>query len=198
MSKSNKKNEVRRSVEEQILDMTRDELFTALKNRKGYEPEAERFIVAESFRRGLISSEEDLSHPEFNAAPRRFSFFPYPESEAARNRIIKSLMRTMMIPGVIPVYFGIQKFGIPKVVEGSALVGAGVIWIGLALLVMLKNERRALLPLFFLLLLSALYAGRLMMAYATLGWTDIFIPAVLYLFAFYALIYSGVLLKRKK
>ncbi|HNX79480.1 MAG TPA: hypothetical protein PKJ24_06340 [Prolixibacteraceae bacterium] len=198
MSKNNRKIETRPTVEQQILDLTRDELLLALKNRKGYEQEAGKIIVAESLRRGLISSEEDLLRPEFNAVGPKFSFFPYPESEDTRNRIIKSLMRTMMIPGIIPVYFGIQKFGIPKIAEGSALIGSGVIWIGLALLVMLKNERRALLPLFFLLLLSALYAGRLLMAYAALKWTDIFIPVVLYMFAIYVLIYSYVLLRGKK
>jgi hypothetical protein len=198
MSKNGRKEETRHSVEEHILDLPREELLTALKNRKGYEPEAEKIIVRESLRRGLIGSEEDLAMPEFNASVRRFSLFPYPDTEATRIRIIRSLMRSLMIPGVIPVYFGILKFGIPKVAEGAALVSAGVIWIGLALLGMLKNERRALWPMFFLLVLSALYSGRLLLAYANLDWVTVFIPIVLYLFAIYALIYSYVLMKGKK
>jgi len=197
MSKSNKREESQLSMEERILDLSREELLTALKNRKGYVPEAESIIIKESVRRGLIGSEEDLTRPEFNSTAHRFSFFPYPESEATRTRIVRSLMRSLMIPGVIPLYFGVLKFGIPKVVEGTALVSAGLIWIGMALLVMLKQEKRVLMPMFFLLLLSALYAGRIMMFYASLRWTDVFIPAVLYLFAFYALVYSRILLKGK-
>jgi uncharacterized membrane protein len=195
MSKSNKREESQLSVEERILDLSREELLTALKKRKGYNPEAEDIIIRESIRRRLITSEEELGNPEFNPPVSRYSFFPDPESEASRNKILMSLMRSLMIPGVIPVYFGILKFGVPKYLEGTAMIISGVIWILMALLVMLKREKRALFPMLFLLVLSAIYAGRILLAYEFLKWTDIFIPVVLYLFAVYGMIYSFILLK---
>jgi hypothetical protein len=107
-------------------------------------------------------------------------------------------MRSLMIPGLIPVYFGILKFAIPKYQEGIALIFAGAIWILMALIIMLKSERRLLFPMFLLLLLSMVYGGRIMLAYSHLRWTDIFIPVVLYLFALYSLYYAYILLKGKQ
>jgi hypothetical protein len=185
-------------MEERILGLSRDELMIALKKRKGYEPEAEVIIVKEAIRRGLIHSENDLDLPEFNPRPGRFTLFPVPESEILRKKIINSMMRSLMIPGVMPIYFGIMKFGIPKYPEGAGLICSGLIWILMALVVMLKSERRLLFPMFLLLLLSMVYGGRIMLAYSYLRWTDIFIPAVLYLFAFYSLFYTNSLLRGKQ
>jgi hypothetical protein len=191
------KNE-RKDIESGILGLSKEELLTALKNRKGYEPEATEVIIREAIRRGLIDSEDDLLSPEFNPVPARFTFFPCPGSEMARNRIIKSLMRSLMIPGIIPVYFGIMKFGIPKYIEGAALVSLGAIWITMALFIMLRYERKLIYPMTLLLILSMIYAGRILLAHQYPTWTDIFIPVVLYLFAIYSLIYAFILLTVKK
>lgn len=183
-------------MEERILGLSREELLEALKNRKEYKPEAAEIIVRESFRRGLIGSEDDLNSPQFNAAPRRFTIFPCPESEHSRGKIVKSLMRSAMIAGVIPVYYGLLKFSIPKIAEGGILVSVGAIWILMALVIMLKEERKLVFPMFFLLILSSLYAGRIMLAYQHLRWTDIFIPGILFLYLVYCLTYTFVLLKK--
>jgi hypothetical protein len=185
-------------IEEKILGLSRDELMLALKKRKGYEPEAEEIIVKEALRRGMIQSENDLELPEYNLPKRHFTFFPVPESEVSRKKIISSLMRSLMIPGVIPIYFGILKFGIPKYPEGTALIFSGLIWISMALVVMLKSERRLLFPMFLLVLLSLVYGGRIMLAYSHLRWSDIFIPVVLYFFTFYALFYVHYLIRGKQ
>jgi hypothetical protein len=195
MDKNQQLQDRKSRMEERLLGLSRDELMTALKKRKGYEPEAEEIIVREALRRGLIQSENDLDLPEFSPQSGRFTFFPVPESEVSRNRILKSLMRSLMIPGVIPIYFGILKFAIPKYPEGIGLICAGLIWISMALIVMLKSERRLLFPMFLLLLLSMVYGGRIMIAYSHLRWPDIFIPVVLYLFAFYSMYYAYSLLK---
>ena len=198
MDKNQQLQDRRTRMEEKILGLSREELMIALKKRKGYEPEAEEIIVKEAKRRGLILSESDLDLPQFNPSSGRFTLFPVPESEASRNKILKSLMRSLMIPGVIPVYFGILKFTISKYPEGVGLIFLGLIWISMALIVMLKSERRLLFPMFLLLLLSIVYGGRIMLAYSHLKWADIFIPVVLYLFAFYALYYANSLLKGRQ
>lgn len=198
MDKNQQHQDRKSRMEERILGLSRDELTSALKKRKGYEPVAEEIIVREAIRRGLIESVSDLDLPEFNPPSARFTLFPVPESEVSRNKIIRSLMRSLMIPGLIPIYFGFLKFAIPKYLEGAGLISAGAIWIMMALIVMLKSERRLLFPMFLLLILSIVYAGRIMLAYSYLRWTDIFIPVVMYLFAFYSLYYSNSLLKTRK
>jgi hypothetical protein len=170
----------------------------ALKKRKGYEPDAEQIIIREAIRRGLIHSGEDLNSPEFNPPSVRFTIFPNPESEISRGKIIKSLMRSVMIPGVIPVYYGILKFAIPKYLEGAALISVGIFWILMALLVTMKSERRLIFPMLFFLILSMVYAGRIIFAHNHLRWTDILVPVVLYIFALYSLIYSYILTGDKK
>jgi hypothetical protein len=198
MDKNHQPQDRETRMKERILGLSRDELKLALIKRKGYEPEAEEIIVKEAMRRGLIQSEKDLELPEFNPRPGRFTLFPVPESEILGKKIINSLMRSLMIPGVIPVYFGILKFGIQKYPEGAGLICSGLIWILMALVVMMKSERRMLFPMFLLLLLSMVYGGRIMLAYSHLRWTDIFVPVVLYLFALYALFYTNFLLKGRQ
>jgi hypothetical protein len=188
----------RQDLESRITGLSGDELLTALINRKEYTSEAAEIIVKESLRRGVIHNEDDLLSPQFNPSPRKFSFFPFPETEFSRDKILKSLMRSVMLPGVIPVYFGVMKFSFPKYTEGVILISVGAVWVIMALIVMLKSERRLIIPMAFLLLLSALYAGRIMLAYQHLRWTDIFIPVLLYIFITYCLIYTFILLRKAR
>ncbi len=187
--------EARHRMVNRINGLSDSDLKIALKKRALYQPEAVDLLILEAKSRGIIHNDEDLQSPEFNAPATGFTLFPCPDSAYMRDKIVRSLMRSVMIAAIIPVYFGITKFEVNKYIEGSALISLGVIWVAMAWFVMERRVRKLIVPMGALALLSILYAGRIMMAYQHLSWTDIFIPVVLYLFTFYALYYTWSLLK---
>lgn len=197
MKKKNNAQDSTRPMVDRIQGLSNPELITVLKKRALYQPEAAGMAIQEAIRRGIIHSEEDLHSPEFETSVSRFSIFPYSDSEQIREKIVKSLMRSVMIAAIIPVYFGVMKFLIPKYIEGTCLISTGVIWVAMAWFIMERSERKLILPMIILTVLSIIYTGRIMLAYSHLKWSDYFITIVLYLFIFYALSYTYTLLKNR-
>jgi hypothetical protein len=177
--------------------LTDSELIDVLKKRKLYQPEAAELAILEAIRRGIIHSEQDLFSPGFETPATKFSLFPYPDSDTVRDKILKSLMRSLMIVALIPVYFGVMKFGVSKYAEGTALISLGVIWVALAWFIMNRAERRIIYPMILLTILSMIYAGRILFAFQYLSWTDILFPIILFLFIVYALFYAYTLLRKQ-
>lgn len=189
-------NQLWQQLKERMQGYPDEELITILKKRKHYRPEAAKLATEEAIRRGLIHSEQDLFSPKFETPPLKFSFFPYIDNETTRVRVIKSLSRSLMITGIIPIIWGIMKFPLQKYLEGASLLSLGLIWTGMAWLVMTRRERRFLSPLFVIALLSAIYAVRILLAFQQLRPMDILVPAVVYGIVFYALFYIRSLLKK--
>lgn len=183
-------------IEERIRGLSRDELLMALRMRKHYQPEAAAAAVKEAIRRGLIRTEEELSLPEFDEPDQKFTLFPCPESKNARINLFRSLLRGVMIAGIIPVVYGIMKFPLMEVVEGVALISLGVVWIAMAWFIMERHEKRLILPMGILALLSMVYAIRILMLFKYPEWSDFIIPGVLYVVIFYFLLYARSLLRK--
>jgi hypothetical protein len=181
-----------------IRKLSDSELQTALKKRKLYQPEAAEQLVKEALLRGVIRNEQDLLLPEFEAPASKFSLFPVPDSLVTREKTIKSLMRTLMIAGIMPVYHGITKLTLDKYTEGIGLISLGVFWFALAWFIMEKKETKLITPMIILTLLSIVYAGRIMFYIGQLNWIDVLVPAVLWIFIFYALTFTRILLRGPK
>lgn len=96
----------KKDYEQIIASYSDDELSDVLKKRKLYQKEAAEFAVQEAIRRGLIYSEQDLFASEYQHKPERFSIFPTIENERIKNKYVKSILRTFLIIGVIPVVYG--------------------------------------------------------------------------------------------
>jgi len=181
---------------ESMKAMTNDELVTVLKRRKQYQPDAEVMAVNEALRRGLIQSEADLDTPAFSEPRPGFTLFPCPEEKEAADKLFKSLMRSLMIVGLIPVVFGVMKFMFPKHLEGTALISLGILWLAFAWFAMEKRLIRLLYPILVLTLLSMIYAARMLLVIKYLKWSDILIPVVLYMAIFYLIFYARSILRR--
>ena len=179
---------------ERMQEYSDEEILAILTKLKLYEPEAQKIAVDEAIRRKLIHSEQDLFSPGFRPAPSRFTLFPHPEKKESILKIIRSLSRALLIAGVIPVVFGILKFQVAKYAEGSALVLTGLVWITFMWMVDARQDRRFWSPLLVILLLSALYAGRILVLLKGLRTMDYVIPDTLFLLIFYALFYLRKLL----
>lgn len=181
-----------------IRSLSRDELVTVLKKRKHYQKEAADEAVREALRRGIIRSEEELESPEFEDPESRFTLFPCPENSDGRNRLFRSLLRGLMLAGLIPVIYGVSKFVIPKYAEGAGLISLGVIWIGMAWFIMERQEKRLILPMFLLIFMSMAYAVRLLFFFEYLKVIDLLVPIVLFVLIFYFLFYVRSLLRTSR
>jgi hypothetical protein len=183
---------------ERMKVLTDNELKDVLKKRKQYQPDAEVIAVQEALRRGIIKTEDELETSAFNDPGTKFTIFPCPDDEASSNKLFRSLIRSLMIIGLIPIVFGVMKFTLAKYVEGTALIGLGILWIACAWVAMEKREGKFLYPILVLAFLSMIYAGRILMVIKSLRWIDIVIAAVLYLAIFYLIFYARSILGRKK
>lgn len=179
-----------------IRALSHEELVQALKMRKHYQPEAAEEAVREALRRGIIRREEDLASPEFEEPVRKFSLFPCPDDAHGKSRLFRSLLRGLMIAGLIPLIYGVTKFLIPKYSEGATLISLGIIWIAIAWFVMEHREIRLLLPMFILTLMSMAYVGRIFFFFRFLKWIDLLVPVVLFALIFYFLFYVRSLLRK--
>lgn len=182
------------TLSERIRRLSQGELVMLLRKRRHYRPEAVEEAVNEALRRGIIRSEEDLLQPAFSEPRGGFSFFPTPDHEAGKEKLLKSLLRGVMIAGVIPIIYGVLKFTIQKYVEGSGLISLGIIWIALAWWVMEKHEKKVMFGQLLLLFFSLIYTLRIMLSFQHLRWSDFLFPFVLYGVLVYFLLYVRRLL----
>ncbi len=126
----------------------------------------------------------------------KYTFFPCPENKNARIKLFRSLLRGIMIAGIIPVVYGIMKFPLREYVEGVALISLGAVWIGMAWFIMERHEKRLFVPMGILALLSMVYTGRILLLFKYPEWSDFLVPVVLYGVIFYFLLYARNLLRK--
>ncbi len=172
-----------------ISEYSDEKIISALKQRTYYIPEAERFLVEEAIKRGIIFSEQDLLAEEYRVEELRFSFFPSIKDNNIRSRIRKSIARSLVIAGIIPVVFGLVELNKGVSAEGSLILFFGLFWIFSS-----SQLVRAFQKMFAWMLLSASF---LAMVYITVRFIltkdavfmDVFIPVVVFGFIVYGLIF---------
>jgi len=174
------------------------ELEEVLRKRQQYQPAAAEEAVREALLRGLIRDEEELKGNRFAEKKARFTLFPSPANGAAADKLFRSLLRSLLLIGIIPAAFGVLKFTQSRYPEGAGLVSLGMVWIGIAWLVMIKKEVVLLWPLLVLALISLAYVARVLSFYRYLSWSDYLIAIVLYAALFYLLFYARAVVRRLK
>ncbi len=128
MVENSKQKSQEKDYKEIIASHSDVELKNVLKKRKLYRKEAAEFAINEAIRRGIIYSEQDLFAKEFQVEQEKFSIFPTVENEKTKAKYIKSIIRTLIVIGVIPlIYGGIQVFNLQSV-ESVLIFLFGAAW----------------------------------------------------------------------
>ncbi len=179
-------------------EMNDTELKEVLRKRNHYRQVAVNLAIKEAIRRGIIRSENDLEAPSFSDPGRKFSWFPSPDNPESRNRLLRSLVRSLMITGIIPVIMGIMKISLEKYAEGSGLVGLGMIWWTLGWFLIKRREKKMVWLMLSMAFLSLLYVLRLLNIYESLAWTDYMVFLAVYGVIFYSLFYISSILKKSE
>ncbi len=172
-----------------------DELIEVLKNRSHYREQAAQLAVREALRRGIIQSEADLSGEKYEVKPFRFTIFPPVKNAGRRKQLIRSLARSVLLTGVIPLIFGFLMINGKDMMEGVVLLLLGIIWILASAMVVRKLEEKFVYVVLFICFLSFFYVYRFFSQIQSLRVMDMFIAIVIYGLVFYCLLYIRSLLK---
>ncbi len=194
MTGKSKYNDIHSDFEETFVSYSDDELIDVLKKRKHYQKEAANKAIEEAIKRGIIHSEQDLYAEEYVVEPLKFSLIPKIENETARNKIRKSLARSLMIVGVLPLVWGGLKILQDKFLEGILLVGMGVLWT-LVSFQIFKNNFRWMVLLFLLLGAAIIYVSKFFISRKFIDFMDIFITAIVLGLVLYGLLFVQKLKK---
>lgn len=161
-----------------IAAHTDDEIRQILKKRKLYQKDAADFAIQEAIRRGIIYSEQDLFAKEYKHEPEKFSLFPSIENPKARAKFKKSLTRSLLILGAIPMIFGAIKIVETQSLEGILIFIFGAAWSFVSYKLMQKWDKRLVYFLFLLFAVAVAWILKIMVASHLLTTIDIVIAII--------------------
>jgi hypothetical protein len=168
---------------------TDEELVKILKRRQHYQQEAARQAMLEAIRRGLINTEADLQDSKFSESPVKFSLFPKIETQHIRNKLWRSISRSLIITGAIPlVWAAVNRHNIDAT-GIVTLVVYGLIWIFLSFRLMQTRNIKLAYGLLILLVPGLVYYSRLIWNKSNPTLTELLIPLVLVGFIVYGIGY---------
>jgi len=192
MEKSNDENQIP-EFRQIIAGYTDDELRKVLKKRKLYRKEAADFAIQEAIRRGLIYSEQDLFAKEYKDEPEKFSIFPSIENEKARAKFKKSISRSLLILGILPMVWGGFKIYETQSLEGILMFIFGATW-SLTSFQLMRSAKLNPKLIYFMFLLAILAFGYLVKIFISshyINTIDVLISSIAVGFVFYAIGFLG-------
>jgi len=168
---------------------TDEQILEILKKREHYQPKAVDVAVKEAISRKLIHSEQDLFSPEFSPEPLKRKLIPEIHREKNKNRIRKSLGRSLLIAGVLPLIFGFVRYNSGQLFEGIGILVFGLTWMFLSAQIIRKGSKSVIHLLLGIAFASLIYIGYLFADSKSVIFMDMFIAAALYLLVFYGLFF---------
>ena len=194
MQEKSKTENINSDLEKIINKHSDDQILEILKKREYYQPEAVRIAVKEAIERKLIHSEQDLFSSEFSAEPLKRKLIPDIIKEKNKIRIRKSLGRSLLIAGILPLIFGFVKYNNSQVFEGVALFVFGLTWMFLSTQIIREGSKNAVGLLLLSTILSLFYVGYRFAESKSVIFMDVFIAALIYLLTFYGIFFIRKLL----
>ena len=172
-----------------IPNATNEQLVGILKKRDYYQKEAAQLAIEEAIKRGIIHSEQDLFAEEYKVEEIKTSIFPGIEKTENKQKIRKSIARSLFICGVLPVVFGLVQMNASNVFEGAAILFFGLLWMVSAAQLIKQFQHVLFILLFAESTFGLIYIlGKLLMLKSEV-FMDYFIPSVLFLLIIYGLLF---------
>jgi len=189
MQEKSKTENNKSNLQEIFNTHTDEQILEVLRKREYYQPEAVDIAVKEAIERKLIHSEQDLFSPEFSAGPLKTKIIPDIVREKNKKRIRKSLGRSLLIAGVLPLIFGFVQYNTGNIPEGIILLAFGLLWMFLSSQIIRKGNKTIINVLLGTAFASIIYVGYLFVNSNSVIFMDVFITAVVYLIIFYGLFF---------
>ena len=174
----------------EVMGTLNDEALTeVLRKRNLYQPEAARSAIDEAIRRGLINSEEDLLSEKYRIQPLKTRLFPEIENEHLRVKIRKSISRSLLISGILPLIFGVIRIQSGNLNEAALILIFGFIWSAFSFRLMKSFSRNIICFLLILAGISLFYIIRLLAGQPGINLIDKIAVSFFYLLLFYGLLF---------
>ena len=119
----------------------------------------------------------------------KFSIIPTIENETTGTKIRKSIARSLLITGVLPVVWGILKISHEIIFEGSILFILGGVWIYICIQLIKEFNLKLIYLLFLLLAAAIVYITLFFTEQKTHNLMDILIAAILFGIIIYSLLF---------
>lgn len=113
----------------EIPEYSDEKIIEILKQRDYYLPEAAKLVIDEAIKRGIIFSEQDLFAEEYKVEPLQFSMIPKIVKPENKDNIRRSIARSLVICGVLPLVYGLVKLNSGSTFEGGLILLIGLAWI---------------------------------------------------------------------
>ncbi|MBK6285910.1 MAG: hypothetical protein IPF54_27390 [Draconibacterium sp.] len=110
--------------------------------------------------------------------PDKFSMFPTIENEKTRGKFRKSISRSLLVLGAIPLVFGGIKIVETQSIEGILIFVLGAVWIFASYQLMRKLDKRLVVLLFVLLVLAVAYVVKLLVSTSSLYTIDLLVTVI--------------------
>lgn len=156
-----------------------DELVKVLKQRKHYQPEAAKQAIEEAISRGIINSEQDLYSEKFAEIPSKNRLFPEIENPAVRKKVSRSISRSLLLVGVIPLVWCIARWNIHTLSVSLMILSYSLVWIGISAGLLVTKNVRFAYGLLFLMVPGLIFLIRMMLQNRFLLAYEIVVPVVL-------------------
>ncbi len=189
MTEKSKEENTKHNFKEIYANYSDDDLTDVLKKRKHYQKEAAKTAIREAIKRGIINSEQDLFSEEFRVEPLRFSILPTIENENARQKIRKSVARSLLIIGVLPVVWGAIRVFRADTFEGVILFILGSFWIYISIQLVKEVLTKWINLLYLLLGAAIIYTVSNFAEQKSLVFMDAIVAAILFGFILYGLLF---------
>ena len=195
MTDSDQKNYGMMDFYEKYEDYTDEQILDVLRNHKDYQDGAVNAAVKIAVERQLIHSEQDLLSPEFQSQRKiEFMLFPLITDVHHRQRLVASIFRFLYVLSLVPLIYGLLKYGEGFPVQTYLGIGVSAAWF--ALTVLLRRTKKAFFffLLFALLLAVAVLTGLKVFAAPVLPVLDLVMFAISILLPTYMLSYLWILI----
>ncbi len=166
-----------------------EELIKVLKKRKQYQPEAAKQAIAEAIKRGIINSEQDLFSEKFAEIPVKTRLFPEIENPVVRKKIRRSISRSLLLVGVIPLVWSLARWNINTLPVSLMVLSFSLVWMSISAGLLVSKNVRFAYGLLFLLVPGLIFLVRMMLQNRFLLAYEIVVPVLLTVLILYGVGY---------
>lgn len=172
-----------------IPEYSDEQIIEVLKKRDHYQPEAAKLAIEEAIKREIIHSEQDLFSEEYKVKELSRSMFPGIEDGSLRNRIRKSIARSLVISGLIPTVYGLVQSNAGQKLSGALLILFGLLWIYISAQLIKAYKKVFVLFLLVGLIVAIGFVFAQLISSGSSRFMDFFISAVLFLLVGYGVVF---------
>jgi hypothetical protein len=175
--------------ETNIPEYSDEKIIEILKQRDYYQAEAAKLAINEAIKRGIIFSEQDLFADDYKVEELKFSMIPKIVKPENKDKIRKSIARSLVICGVMPLVFGFLKLNSGNTVEGGLILLLGLTWIFSAAQLVKSYQSLFVFVLLADSIISFAYVLFNILLSKSFVFMDVFIPVSLFLLIVYGLFF---------